>query len=97
MGQARLDISADIRRTNQETRAKIDLNVPLAACEDLIESLPSGLAPLASQLKLDGTLTLQAGLSFDTAHPERTDAKWELANGCRVRAASPLVSPQGGT
>ncbi len=76
-----------------ETRAKVDLNVPLAACEDLIESLPSGLAPLASQVKLEGTVALQAGISFDTEHPQRTDAKWELSNGCRVRAASPLVSP----
>ena len=54
VGRARLDISADIRRTGHETRAKVDLNVPLAACEDLIESLPSGLAPLASEVRLDG-------------------------------------------
>lgn len=94
VGQARLDVTADVRRTSRETRVAIELSVPLAACEDLIESLPSGLAPLASQLRLDGTLSLQAGVSFDTAHPERTDAKWDLANGCRVRAVSPLISPE---
>ena len=93
LGHARLDITADIQRSGNETRAKVDVSVPLAACEDLIESLPSGLAPLASQVKLDGTLALQAGISFDTQHPQRTDTQWELANGCRVRSASPSVSP----
>lgn len=94
VGQARLAITGNLERTVHETRAKIDLSVPLAACESLIESLPSGLAPLASQLRLDGTLALQAAVTFDTAHPERTDARWDLANGCRVRARSPLVAPE---
>ena len=94
VGQARVEIGADIQRSGHETRAKVDLNVPLAACGDLVESLPSGLAPLASQVKLDGTVALQAGISFDTEHPQRADAKWELSNSCRVRGASPLVSPE---
>ncbi len=94
MGQARLNVTADLRRTASETRANIEMNMPLAACEGLIESLPVGLAPLASQVRLDGTLALKAAIRFDTAHPTRTDAKWELANGCRVREASPLVSPE---
>jgi hypothetical protein len=93
LDRARLEISADLRRTNNETKANVQLAVPLAACEDLIESLPRGLAPLAAQLRLDGTLALRAGIQFDTAHPERTDATWELANGCRVKEASPLVAP----
>jgi hypothetical protein len=94
VGQARLNVTADIRRTASETRADIGMNMPLAACEGLIESLPVGLAPLASQVRLDGTLALQAAIRFDTAHPAQTDAKWELANGCRVRGASPLVAPE---
>jgi membrane peptidoglycan carboxypeptidase len=60
----------------------------------LIDSLPVGLAPLASQVRLDGTVALHAAVRFDTAHPAQTDAKWELANGCRVREASPLVAPE---
>jgi hypothetical protein len=94
MGRARVEVNADIRRSGRETSAKIDVSVPLAACEDLVESLPDGLAPLASQVRLDGTLALHAGVNFDTEHPQRTDAKWELSNGCRVRTASALVSPQ---
>ena len=94
IGQARLNVTADIRRTASETRASIDMTLPLAACEGLIESLPSGLAPLASQIRLDGTLALHAGIRFDTAHPAQTDARWELANGCRVREASPRVAPE---
>jgi hypothetical protein len=94
MGQARLNVTADIRRTANETRANIDMSLPLAACEGLIESLPSGLAPLAGQVRLDGTLALHAGIRFDTAHPTQTDARWELANGCRVREASPGVAPE---
>ena len=94
LGQARADITAELRRVGEETQAKLDVNVPLAACNALIESLPTGLAPLASQVKLEGTLALQAGIVFDTAHPNRTDAKWDLANGCRVRGSSREVAPE---
>jgi len=93
LDRARLEITADLRRISNETKGSVQLSVPLAACEDLIESLPRGLAPLAAQLRLDGTLALKAGIQFDTAHPERTDATWDLANGCRVKAASSLVAP----
>jgi len=94
IGHARVNVTAELRRTGNETRAKVDVSVPLAACDALIESLPLGLAPLASQVKLEGTLALEAGIIFDTAHPKDTDAKWDLANGCRVRGATAQVAPE---
>jgi hypothetical protein len=92
-GKAHLDISADVNRAASETSANLDARVPLAACEDLVEALPHGLAPLASQVRLDGTLSLHTSVKFDTARPSATDVQWNLANGCRVRSVSASVAP----
>jgi hypothetical protein len=92
-GKARVEITAQLQRRSNETLASMNLDLPLAACEDLIEALPRGLAPLASQVHLDGTLALQSAVRFDTAHPNAAEVRWKLANACRVKSANPAVSP----
>ena len=94
VGKARLELTAELRRSAQETTADVKLRVPLAACRDLVEALPRGLAPLAAQVSLDGTLSLQAGVHFDTARPGAADVKWNLANACRVRSVAAGISPE---
>ena len=94
VGKARVELVADIQRSAHETQANLELLVPLAACQDLVEALPKGLAPLASEAHLDGTLSLQAGIRFDTKRPRATDIKWNFANACRVRSFSPAISPE---
>jgi hypothetical protein len=71
-GKARIELSAQLQRKSAETIASVDLQVPLAACEDLVDALPRGLAPLASEVHLDGTLSLQSGVRFNTARPNAT-------------------------
>lgn len=92
-GKARVEMTARLQRKSDETIASMNLDVPLAACEDLVEALPRGLAPMASQVQLDGTLSLQSGVRFDTAQPTAADVRWNLMNGCRVKSVSPAVSP----
>jgi hypothetical protein len=94
VGKARLELTAELKRTAQETAADVKLRVPLAACQDLVEALPRGLAPLAAQVRLDGTLSLQAAVHFDTARPSAADVKWNLANACRVRSVAGTISPE---
>lgn len=93
LGKAHVDLAGQLERKDSETSGQVECRVPLAACSDLVDSLPRGLAPLAALVQLDGTLSLQAGLKFDTAHPNATDVKWNLANACRVKLADPSVSP----
>jgi len=93
-GKARIELSAQVQRRSAETIASVDLQVPLAACEDLVDALPRGLAPLASEVHLDGTLSLQSGVRFNTAQPNATEVQWKLANGCRVKSANLAVSTE---
>lgn len=93
-GRARIELSAQLQRKSAETIASVDLQVPLAACEDLVDALPRGLAPLASEVHLDGTLSLQSGVRFNTARPNATEVSWKLANGCRVKSANLAVSTE---
>lgn len=93
LGKAHVELAGQLERRDAETSGQVECRVPLAACSDLVDALPRGLAPLAALVQLDGTLSLQAGLKFDTAHPNSTDVKWNLANACRVRLADPSVSP----
>jgi len=94
VGRVRMELTARLQRKSDETSANIDLEVPLAACEDLIEALPRGLAPLASQVHLDGTLSLQSGVRFDTARPSAAEVRWKLANACRVKSVDASISPE---
>jgi hypothetical protein len=92
-GKARVELAASLQRKASETAASVSVDVPLAACQDLVEALPRGLAPIASQVRLDGTLSLQSSVRFDTARPKAAEVQWKLSNGCRVKSVASAVSP----
>ncbi len=94
LGAVNAKLSGSVRYHGENPQFDLSLNVPLAACRDLTAALPDGLAPLLSELQLDGTLSLEAALRYDAEHLDRTDVRWSLSNHCKVAATSPRTAPE---
>lgn len=94
IGRARVELEASIERKGEHMRGELSLGVPLAACQDLAESAPRGLAPMLTGVKLAGTFALNAAARFDTRRAGETSVDWRMVNECRVESASPELHPR---
>lgn len=74
---------------------EVDLRweVPLVACQSLLDAAPAGLLPLVSGSTMAGSLALKGIAKFDTAQLDRTyEVKWDAGVGCRMVAPRPQVA-----
>lgn len=69
------------------------LEVPLAACQDLFDALPEGLAPLLSGWRVNGTFATRSAVSFDSRQPNKSTVKVRIENACRVLSVPSAVNP----
>ncbi len=69
------------------------LEVPLAACQDLFNVLPDGLAPLLRGWRLDRSFALHLSVAFDSRTPNKSIVGFKLDNSCRVGQVPPEVAP----
>lgn len=66
--------------------------VPLTACQTLVDSAPRGLLPTIEGIRMAGSLALKGHANFDTTNLDKDfDLDWTLANSCRVTSVPPAV------
>ncbi len=92
VGAARLLFAGKAEPRGQRLAFESQFEVPLAACDALASSLPSGLAPLLQGMRFEGYFALKGRASFDPERPASTTVDWKLANGCRARDIPERIS-----
>lgn len=93
LGNVKLVASGSLERSEGHARGKLHLDIPLAACADMLASVPEGLAPLVSGIEMTGTFVFAGDVSFDTRRPRDTRVAADAANGCKITRVPELLSP----
>jgi hypothetical protein len=92
-GKVRLALEGDLEQSPAHTRVRLLANLPLAACQDVLESVPEGLAPLLSGMRMSGTVGFDGTLEFDTRKLDDMRAQWHAQNDCRIVATPGELAP----
>jgi hypothetical protein len=84
VGKVKLLATGSLERSEGHARGALHLEVPLAACSDMLASVPSGLVPLLAGLEMTGAFAFSGDLSFDSRRPKDTRVTWDVGNGCKI-------------
>jgi Transglycosylase len=69
-------------------RVRADFEVPLTACQSMLEAAPKALVPHLVGMRMAGSFALKGHARFDTARIDNDyDVGWDLANTCRIAEA----------
>ena len=93
VGAVRAELSGELVRDAEDFELQLEGGVPLASCQDLLDSLPRPLVPKLAGMKLAGTFSLLAKLQLDTRRPADLNLSWNIGNECRVTAVPPAIDP----
>lgn len=93
VGDVHATVTAQLTRQKGAFELSGRAAVPLASCQNLLDAMPTGLAPLLSGMRASGTFSGEGIVDFDSQHPERMKLRWNVANECRITATPPSVSP----
>jgi hypothetical protein len=93
VGNVKFVASGSLERSEGHARGKLHLDIPLAACTDMLASVPDGLVPLVSGLEMTGTFVFAGDVSFDTRRPRDTRVAADAANGCKITRVPAQLSP----
>lgn len=93
IGNVKVVASGSLERSEGHARGKLHLDIPLAACTEMLASVPDGLLPLVSGLEMSGTFVFAGDASFDTRRPRDTRVAVEAANGCMITRVPANMSP----
>lgn len=88
---ARVSGTVELARAHQAIDGVFE--VPLAACQDLFDVVPEGLAPLLKGWGVDRNFALRLSVDFDSRHVEKSKIGFRLDNNCRVTKVPPQVAP----
>ncbi|MGC4067507.1 MAG: biosynthetic peptidoglycan transglycosylase [Polyangiaceae bacterium] len=88
---ARIDATLAFLESSRQIEGTFE--VPLAACQDFFDALPSGLAPLLGRWRVDETFGLSSRVAYRSDAAEKSVVKLRLDNRCRVASVPPEVSP----
>lgn len=94
VGKVRLVAKGSIERGEDFTRLSLEGGVPLASCQDMLDSSPDGLTPLLTGMHASGTFSLEGRVELDTRHPDNMLTRWTVANECRITAVPSAISPR---
>ena len=68
-------------------------DMPLTACQAMLDSTPRGLVPKLQGMKLAGSFAVRGSADIDTANPDRSfHLDWDTQNTCRIVEASAGIS-----
>lgn len=69
-------------------RIRADFEVPLTACQSMLEAAPKALVPHLVGMRMAGSFALKGHARFDTARIDHDyDVGWDLSNTCRIAEA----------
>lgn len=84
LGDASFQLAGELERGADHVSAKVRGGTPLVACQALLDSAPRGLLDRVEQVKMDGTLSLDVGMEFDTKRLGAMQVRFDLKNDCRI-------------
>lgn len=85
LGNIRVLLQGDYEHTSTSIRVHGTLELPLTACQSMLDSVPRGLVSKLHGMRMAGSFGLKGKVAFDTAHLDRGfSAGWDLANTCRI-------------
>lgn len=92
LGAIQLIGKGEYRRAGDAHRVRGEIEVPLSACQSMLESAPKGLVAKLSGMRLAGSFGLKGKVRFDTARLDRDFLlDWDVANTCRVVEVPPEI------
>ena len=94
LGSIRFQLSGEVERSDTHSVARVEASIPLASCQDMLDSIPHGLAPLLSGMRMNGTFSLDSKVQFDSRRPGATVVHVNASNECRVTGIPPAIDPR---
>jgi Transglycosylase len=95
LGALRALAEGDYDRAKDTHRIRGSFEVPLTACQSMLDSVPKGLVPKLQGMRMAGSFALKGKASFDTGHLDRGfGLDWDISNSCRVTEAPPEINVQ---
>lgn len=94
VGEASFKLQGNIERGEDFVALEMSGGTPLIACQTLLDSAPRGLLDRVEQVKMQGTLSLDVGVNFDTRKPSDMKVRWDLKNACRITEVPAVLSPE---
>jgi hypothetical protein len=87
LGALHVRAHGGIEQTSDHLSAALSLELPVAGCQSLLESIPAALFPHISQARFRGTLGAKGYLAFDTRKIDDLVLKYDIDDLCRVMQA----------
>ncbi len=84
LGALHLRAHGALEQTSEHLAASLSLELPVAGCQSLLESVPAALFPHISEARFRGTLGAKGFLSFDTRKIDDMVLKYDVDDLCRV-------------
>jgi hypothetical protein len=92
LGAIRLIGKGEYRREGDAHRVRGEIEVPLSACQSMLDSAPKGLVAKLSGMRLAGSFGIKGKVRFDTARLDRDFLlDWDVSNTCRVVEVPPEI------
>lgn len=84
LGEVSAKAALSLKREAQTFSLSANLEVPLASCQDMFDSLPTAIVPLLRGMKLAGTFSWKAGVVVDSERLGKAKTQWKMQNDCRI-------------
>ncbi|MEP7127174.1 MAG: biosynthetic peptidoglycan transglycosylase [Byssovorax sp.] len=95
LGALRIVGEGDFDKQKDTFRVRGGFEVPLTACQSMLDSVPKGLVPKLQGMRMAGSFALKGKAAFDTAHLDHGfGLDWDISNSCRVTEAPPEINVQ---
>lgn len=92
LGAVRLLAHGRYDRVGEGHRVRSEFDVPLTACQSILDAAPRGLVPKIAGMRMAGSLAVKGHARFDTARLDRDfDVTWDLSNTCRITEVPPEI------
>ncbi|WP_438000936.1 biosynthetic peptidoglycan transglycosylase [Sorangium sp. So ce185] len=93
LGALRLIARGEYEQVGASHRVRGSFEVPLSACQSMLDSAPKGVVAKLHGMRLAGSFGIEGKLRFDTANLDRTfSLDWGISNTCRVTEMPPELS-----
>ncbi|KYF62364.1 peptidoglycan transglycosylase [Sorangium cellulosum] len=93
LGALRLIARGEYERAGASHRVRGSFEVPLTACQSMLDSAPKGVVAKLHGMRLAGSFGIEGKLRFDTGSLDRTfSLDWGISNTCRVTEMPPELS-----
>ncbi|WP_437299623.1 transglycosylase domain-containing protein [Sorangium sp. So ce426] len=93
LGALRLIARGEYEQAGNSHRVRGTFEVPLTACQSMLDSVPKGIVAKLHGMRLAGSFGIEGKLRFDTANLDRNFLlDWGVSNTCRVTEMPPELS-----